>query len=40
MVNVVIADDNINYAINLMNYINSSSKSIRVCNIAKKEEFL
>lgn len=35
MINILIADDNINYAINLMNYINKNNKNIKVCNIAK-----
>lgn len=35
MVNVLIADDNIDYAINLMNYINEDNSIVRVCNIAK-----
>lgn len=35
MLNVLIADDNIDYAINLMNYINEDNTIIRVCNIAK-----
>lgn len=35
MVNILIADDNINYAINLMNYINKTNKNIKVCNISK-----
>ncbi len=35
MLNVLIADDNINYAISLMNYINEGNSIIRVCNIAK-----
>lgn len=35
MLNVFIADDNINYAINLMNYINNKNDETRVCNIAK-----
>lgn len=33
MVNVLIADDNVDYAVTLMNYINN--KNIRVCNITK-----
>lgn len=33
MVNVLIADDNINYATSLMNYINMHNDNIRVCNI-------
>ena len=35
MLNLLIADDNIDYAINLMNYINENNSIIRVCNIAK-----
>lgn len=35
MVNVLIADDNVNYAINLMNFINKNNNYIRVCAIAK-----
>lgn len=35
MINVLIAEDNINYAINLMNYINKRNANIKVCNIAK-----
>lgn len=35
MINVVIADDNMEYAINLMNYINNKTKNIKVCGIAK-----
>lgn len=35
MVNVLIADDNVDYAINLMNYINEKNENIKVCNIAK-----
>lgn len=35
MVNVLIADDNIDYAIYLMNYINKKNEHIKVCNIAK-----
>lgn len=35
MLNVFIADNNINYAINLMNHINNKNNEIRVCNIAK-----
>lgn len=35
MVNVLIADDNIEYAINLMNYINDKNTNIKVCNITK-----
>lgn len=35
MVNVIIADDNIYYATDLMNYINNSNEKIRVIGIAK-----
>ena len=35
MVNVLIADDNINYATSLMNYINMHNDNIRVCNISR-----
>ncbi len=35
MTNILIADDNIDYAINLMNYLNENNDIIRVCNIAK-----
>lgn len=35
MVNVLIADDNVDYAVNLMNYINERNENIKVCNIAK-----
>ena len=35
MLNILIADNNIEYAINLMNYINEDNNIIRVCNIAK-----
>lgn len=35
MVNILIADDNIDYAINLMNYINEKNENIKVYNIAK-----
>lgn len=35
MVNVLIADDNIDYAITLMNYINEQNNNIRICSIAK-----
>lgn len=35
MANILIADDNIDYAINLMNYINEDNDIIRVCNITK-----
>lgn len=35
MVNILIADDNIDYAINLMNYINDKNEKLKVCNIAK-----
>lgn len=35
MINVLIADDNIHFAINLMNYITNLNNEIRICNIAK-----
>ena len=35
MINVLIADDNVDYAINLMNYINNKNENIKVFNIAK-----
>lgn len=35
MINVLIADDNIDFAINLMNYINEKNENIKVCNISK-----
>lgn len=35
MIKVLIADDNIEFAINLMNYINDNTDNINVCNIAK-----
>lgn len=35
MINVLIADDNVEYAINLMNYINQKNENIKVYNIAK-----
>lgn len=35
MLNVLIADDDIDYAINLMNYINENNTIVRVCSIAK-----
>ena len=35
MVNVLIADDNIDFATNLMNYINEKNDKVRVCYIAK-----
>ena len=34
MVNVLIADNNINYVKNLMNYINEGNEKIRVTKIA------
>ena len=33
MINILIADDNLDYATSLMNYINLKNESIRVCNI-------
>ena len=35
MINILIADDNVQYAICLMNYINEKSENIRVCGIAE-----
>lgn len=35
MINVLIADDNVEYAVNLMNYINEKNDNIKVFNIAK-----
>lgn len=35
MINVLIADDNIEYAVNLMNYINEKNKNIKICKITK-----
>ena len=35
MVNVLIADDNIRFATNLMNYLNQKNEDVRVCYIAK-----
>ena len=35
MINVLIADDNVEYAVNLMNYINKKNENIKICNIAK-----
>lgn len=35
MVNVLIADNNINYVKNLMNYINEGNEKIRVTKIAE-----
>lgn len=35
MINVLIADDNVEYAINLMNYINQKNENIKVYNITK-----
>lgn len=35
MINVLIADDNVYYAIHLMNDINAKNENIKVCNIAK-----
>ena len=35
MVNVLIADNNINYVKNLMNYINDGNEKIRVTKIAE-----
>lgn len=38
MVNVLIADDNVSFATNLMNYLNEKNDNIRVCHIAKDGE--
>lgn len=38
MINVLIADDNVDYAINLMNYINQKNENIKVCSITKNGE--
>lgn len=38
MVNVLIADDNIDFATNLMNYLNQKNDNVRVCYIAKNGE--
>ena len=35
MINILIADDNIEFAVNLMNYINRENRNIKVCYIAK-----
>ena len=35
MVDILIADDNIYYAAQLMNYINKNNKNVRVCGIAE-----
>lgn len=35
MVEILIVDDNINYAISLMNYINMENNNIKVCAVAK-----
>lgn len=35
MINVLIADDNVDYAVCLMNYLNNKSQDIRVSNITK-----
>lgn len=35
MVNLLIADDNISFATNLMNYLNEKNDNVRVCYIAK-----
>ena len=34
MLNVLIVDDNLNYATNLMNFINKKNDNIKVCGIA------
>ena len=35
MINVLIADDNVEYAVNLMNYLNRKNENIKICNITK-----
>lgn len=35
MVEILIVEDNINYAISLMNYINMENSNIKVCAVAK-----
>lgn len=35
MINVLIADDNIEYAINLMNYINQKNENMQVASLNK-----
>lgn len=35
MVVILIVEDNINYAISLMNYINMENSNIKVCAVAK-----
>ena len=35
MINVLIADDNVDYAVNLMNNINERNENIKVCNITQ-----
>lgn len=37
MVNVLILDDNISFAINLLNYLNYKKENIRICGILKSE---
>lgn len=35
MINLLIADDNINYAINLMNYLNMQNKNVKISHISR-----
>ena len=35
MINILVADDNLYFSMNLINYINKNNESIRVCCIAK-----
>ena len=39
MVNVLIADDNIDYAIYLMNYINKKNEHIKDCEVEKLKKY-
>ena len=36
MINILIADDNIGYAVDLLNYISKQNDKIRVCNIVNE----
>ena len=38
MLNVLIVDDNLNYATNLMNFINKKNDKIKVCGIVDNGE--
>ncbi len=38
MINILIIDDNLDYATNLLNLIKSRSNDINVCGIAKMEK--